>query len=125
MRKNHLKFTWKEKKNDYREILGVINKSKENVKRKKTTKAQTMTVESKRVKTTIKHPMQSKINFANKNKVENNSKLLLSGKFDFDPQEILDKSLLFDLKKTSGEKIFGLILEKLLGKDDIYYIGHR
>ena len=33
--------------------------------------------------------------------VENNSKLLLSGKIDFDPNEVLDKSLLFDLKKTS------------------------
>ena len=35
---------------------------------------------------------------------ENNSKLLLSGKFDSDPEEILDKSLLFNLKKTSVEK---------------------
>ena len=32
--------------------------------------------------------------------VGNNSKLLLSGKFDFDPKEILDKSLLFDLNKN-------------------------
>ena len=38
--------------------------------------------------------------------VENNSRLLLSGKFDFDPKEILDKSLLFDLQKTSEEKKF-------------------
>ena len=38
--------------------------------------------------------------------VENNSRLLLSGKFDFDPKEILDKSLLFDLQKTSEEKNF-------------------
>ena len=33
--------------------------------------------------------------------MENNSKLLLSGKFDFDPEEILDKLLLFDLKKKT------------------------
>ena len=32
--------------------------------------------------------------------VENNSKLLLSGKCDFDPEEILDKLLLFNLKKN-------------------------
>ena len=51
---------------------------------------------------------------------ENNLKLLLSGKFDFDPEEILDKSLLFDLKKTSEEKIFDLILEKILDKNNIY-----
>ena len=31
---------------------------------------------------------------------EKNSKLLLSGKFDFDPEEILDWSLLFDLKEN-------------------------
>ena len=51
---------------------------------------------------------------------ENNSKLFLSGKFDFDPEEILDKSLLFNLKKTSEEKIFDLILEKILDKNNIY-----
>ena len=53
--------------------------------------------------------------------VENNSKLLLSWKFDFDPEEILDKSLLFDLKKTSEDKIFDSILEKISDKNDIYY----
>ena len=42
---------------------------------------------------------------------KNKSKLLLSGKFDFDPEEILDKSLSFDLKKTSDEKIFDSIFD--------------
>ena len=42
---------------------------------------------------------------------KNKSKLLLSGKFDFDPEEILDKSLSFDLKKTSEEKIFDSIFD--------------
>ena len=50
---------------------------------------------------------------------ENNSKLLLSGKFDFDLEEILNKSLLFDLKKASEEKIFDSILEKIPNKNDI------
>ena len=50
MRKNHLKFTQKEKKNNYGEILDAFNKNNENVKRKKPTKAQTMTVESKQRK---------------------------------------------------------------------------
>ena len=31
---------------------------------------------------------------------KNKSKLFLSGKFDFDPEEILDKSLSFDSKKN-------------------------
>ena len=58
-----------------------------------------MTAESKRVKTTIKHPRERK-KLCKKRMVENNSKLLLSGKFDFHPKEILNKSLLFDLKKN-------------------------
>ena len=37
----------KRKKDNYGEILDVINKNNENVKRKKATKAQTMTVQSK------------------------------------------------------------------------------
>ena len=65
MRKNHLKFTRKDKKDNYREILDVINKNNENVKRKEPMKAQTVTVESKKAKTTIKHPRETK-NFANK-----------------------------------------------------------
>ena len=58
-----------------------------------------MTAESKRVKTTIKHPRERK-KLRKKRMVENNSKLLLSGKFHFHPKEILNKSLLFDLKKN-------------------------
>ena len=57
--------------------------------------------------------------------VENNSKLLLLGKFDFDPEEILYKSFLFDLKKTSEDKIFDSILEKIPGKNNMYYIEDR
>ena len=51
---------------------------------------------------------------------ENNSKLFLSEKFDFEPEEILGKLLLFDFKKTSEEKIFDSILEKIPDKNDIY-----
>ena len=41
------------------------------------------------------------------------SKSILSGKFDFNPEEFLDKSILFDLKKKmSKEQIFDAILEK-------------
>ena len=50
---------------------------------------------------------------------------MLSGKFDFDIEEILDKLLLFDLKKTSEDKIFDSILEKLPDKNDIYYMEYR
>ena len=51
--------------------------------------------------------------------------MLLSGKVDFDPKEMLDKLLLFDLKETSEEKIFDSLLERILDKIGIYYIEHR
>ena len=50
--------------------------------------------------------------------------MLLSGKFDFDPEEILDKSLLFDSKKASEEIIYDFILEKIPDKNNIYYTEH-
>ena len=56
---------------------------------KNPTKVQTMTVESSKAKTTINHPRQRK-KLCEQKMAENNSKLLLSGKFDFDPEEILD-----------------------------------
>ena len=55
---------------------------------------------------------------------KNNSAEISAKNFNFDPQEHLDKSLLFDLKKTSKEKIFDTILEKI-PYDDKYYIQHR
>ena len=58
-----------------------------------------MAVESSKVKTTINHLKQRK-KLRKQKMGENNSKLLLSGKFNFDPEEILDKSLLFDLKQN-------------------------
>ena len=64
-----------------------------------------MAVESSKAKTTIIHPRQRK-KLREQKMAENNSKLLLLGKFDFDREGIFDKSLLFDLKKTSEDKIF-------------------
>ena len=55
---------------------------------------------------------------------KNNSAKILAKNFDFDPQECLVKSFLFDLKKTSEEQIFEAILEKIPA-DDKYYIEHR
>ena len=113
----------KRKKDKYGEILAVITKNNENAKRKNPAKAQTMTVESKRAKI-MTHPRQRK-KLRQQKMAENNSKLILSGKFDFDPEEILDELLLFDLKKTSEEKMFDSILEKIRDKNNIYYIEHR
>ena len=41
-----------------------------------------------------------------------NSKSILSSTFDFNQDNCLDTSLLFDQKKTSEEKFFNVILEK-------------
>ena len=92
--------THKKKRDKYGEILNVIKKNNENnFTRKKPTKAQIMTVESSKANITIIHPRQRK-KLSEQKMVEDNSKLLLSGKFDCDPEEILDKLLLFNLKKV-------------------------
>ena len=102
----------KRKKDKYGKTSNVIKKNIENVIRKNSTKAQTMTVESSKGKTTIIQPRQRK-KLCKQKIAENDSKLLLQGKFDFDPEEMLDKLLLFDLKKTSENKVFDAILEKI------------
>ena len=61
-----------------------------------------MTVESSKAKTTIVHPRQRK-KLRKQKMVENNSKLLLLEEFDTDPEEILDKLFLFDLKKKQAK----------------------
>ena len=48
------------KRDKYGEVSNVIKKNNENVKRKNPTKAQTITFESSKAKTTIIHPRQKK-----------------------------------------------------------------
>ena len=55
---------------------------------------------------------------------KNNSKAIISGTFDFDPKDYLDKSLLFDLMKTSEEKTYDAIIE-IIPDNDKYYIEYR
>ena len=123
MRKNHLKFTQKEKEIDMVKFK-ILLKNNGNATRKNPTKIQTMTVESNKAKTIIIHLTQRK-KLCKQKMAENNSKLSLSGKFDFAPEDILDKLLLFDLKKTSEDKTFDSILEKIPDENDIYYMEHR
>ena len=54
----------------------------------------------------------------------NKSAKILAKNIDFGPQQYLDTSLLFDLKKTSEEQIFEAILEKIPDENK-YYIEHR
>ena len=58
-----------------------------------------------------------------KKMAKKNSKSILSGTFDFDPEDYLKKLLLFDLKSTSQEKIFDAIIKKL-PNTDTYYIEY-
>ena len=63
----------------------------------------------KAAEVTIRHPREQKellkkTKKKKKEKAKKNSKSIPLGTFDFDPEEYLDKSLLFDLKKTSEEK---------------------
>ena len=57
-------------------------------------------------------------------KKKEKSKKTLSKISDFDPQEYLNKYLLFNLNKTSEEQIFYGIIKKL-PTNDKYYIEHR
>ena len=86
----------KRKRDKYGEISNLIKKNNENVTRKKPIKAWTMTIEWSKAKTTIIHPRQRK-KICEQKMAKNNSNLLLLRKFDFDPEGILDKLLLFDL----------------------------
>ena len=53
-----------------------------------------------------------------------NSEALVSD-FQFNPEEILNKILIFDLKKTSEEKILDRLIEKISKDNGKYYIEHR
>ena len=108
----------KGKRGEYSEISNVVKKNNENVTWKKSAKTQTMAVESSKAETTVIHQRLRK-KLREQKMAEKNSKLLLWGKFDFDPEEILDKLLLFDVKKTSEDKMFDSILEKIPDKNDI------
>ena len=82
-----------------------------------------MQIEAKKCIQTPKQPRERK-KFLEQQMAKKNSKAILSKTFDFDPEKYLDKSLLFDLKKTSEDKIFDSILEKI-PNNDMYYIEHR
>ena len=73
--------------------------------------------------TAIKYSQQQK-NSLNRKLAKNNSKSIPSGKLDFDAEKFIDKSLLFDLKQTSKEQIFDVILDKIPDNDK-YYIKHQ
>ena len=53
-----------------------------------------------------------------------NVSALMSGKFSFEPKQILNKKLLFDTKKIDENIIMDEIIEVLPPANDEFYIEH-
>ena len=91
-----LKISSKRRKNNIGQVKKVIKKTDEISQQKKPKRAETTIIEPTKSTATIKHPRERKElikeNIAKKKK---NSKSVLLGTFDFDPEEYLDKSHLF------------------------------
>ena len=106
-----LKMPCKSRKNNMKETMYIPDSTDVNVVKRKITKA------ASRV-----HPQDRKkvlkVKLAKKN-----LQAIISKTFDFNPEDYLEKSLLFDLKKTSEEKFFDVIIEKLPDNGK-YYIEH-
>ena len=114
--KKSLKISSKDRKNNMREVKKVIEKTDKILQRKKPKRAETTIIETTESTTTIKHLRERK-----KLTVE---KMVKKKKKNSKSEEYLDKSLLFDLKKTSEERFFDAILEKI-PDNDTYYVEHR
>ena len=71
------------------------------------------------------------INPGNKMKMEalqiaaENAETLLKGKFNFSPQKILNKTMLFDTSRINEEKVMDKFLEALPVNKDELYILHK
>ena len=58
----------------------------------------------------------------------NNSSMLMDGEFNFSPQKILNKKLIFDISMVDGETIMDKIIEGLNDpylENDKYWIEHQ
>ena len=106
-----IKRSIKLKKNNYGEMVAVENGKNKNVPQKMLQKAQTFQIEAEKSIQAPKHPHERK-GFLEQQMAEKNSRAILRKTFDFDLKEYLDKSLLFDLKKTSEEKFLIQSLKK-------------
>ena len=67
------------------------------------------------------HP-QNRIKCKEKEIVSENAKLLLNNKFDFSPNKILNKVLLFDTSRVDNETIMDKIINAQPKDNDDYYI---
>ena len=56
--------------------------------------------------------------------VRENVSTLMNGKFSFDPEKILNKTLRFDTTKIDEEIIMDMIIRALPADNDDFYIEH-
>ena len=54
-----------------------------------------------------------------------NAETLLKGKFNFSPQKILNKTILFDTSRINEEQVMDETLETLSGDNDELYVLHE
>ena len=54
-----------------------------------------------------------------------NAETLLKGKFNFSPQKILNKTILFDTSRINEEKVMDKILEAFPADNDELYVLHE
>ena len=54
-----------------------------------------------------------------------NAETLLKGNFNFSPQKILNKTILFDTCRTNEEQVMDKTLEALAGDNDELYVLHE
>ena len=106
-----LKKSSKARKNNLKESKCVPERKIETFKRK--------TKNRKKPTDVPTHPRDRK-KVIERKMAKSNSKATISDTFGFDPEDYLDKSLLFDLKKTSEEKIFDSIIEEIPDNDKHY-----
>ena len=73
---------------------------------------------------TLKHP-RDRIREKKLKIARENVSALMRGKFVFDPEDFLNKTVLFDTSKIDEEKIIDRILENIPGDNDGIYLIHE
>ena len=73
---------------------------------------------------TLKHP-RDRIREKKLKIARENVSALMRGKFVFDPEDFLNKTVLFDTSKIDEEKIIDRILENIPGDNDDIYLIHE
>ena len=76
------------------------------------------------MKTDLKHP-RDRLKEKESQIARDNVTVLLEEKFNFSPEKIVNKTILFDVSKINEERIIGKIIENLSVDYDEPYIAHE